>query len=58
MCLVLSREPHHTGPHVAHHRLQLRVGVLLEIDEAAVVLACLNAVAARFVEFPQALVGG
>src|SRR5713101_92537 len=48
--LVLSRKPRQPGPHRANHRLQLGVGLLPEVHEPAVVVACLGAVAARLVE--------
>src|SRR5207253_3185580 len=50
---VLAGEPRHPRPHVAYDRLELGVGALPEVHEAAVVLERLGAVAAAFVKLPQ-----
>src|SRR3989449_6480710 len=52
---VLAGEPRHPRPHVAHDRLELGVGALPEVHEAAVVLERLAPVAARLVQLAQRL---
>ena len=53
-----SREPREPAAHIAHHRLELGVGALPQVDEAAVVVDRFGAVAARFVELAEASVLG
>src|SRR2546426_311336 len=52
---VLAGEPRHPCPHVTHDRLELGVGALPEVHEAAVVLERLGPVAARLVQLAQPL---